>query len=71
MAYIPPMVSPFTSCCKNKRLPLTHATAPKPESPGARIGLFSYLINYWAATNLPFLTILTKAGLEQLPFLSK
>ena len=44
----------------------------KPESSGARIGLFgSYLINYSAATNLPFLTILTKAGLEQFSLLIK
>ena len=35
------------------------------------IGSSNYLVNYLAATNLPFLTILTKAGLEQSPFLSK
>ncbi len=31
----------------------------------------NYLSNYLATTNLPFLTILTKAGLKVSPFLSK
>ena len=35
------------------------------------ISFSNYLTNYSAATNLPSLTSLTKAGLEQSPFLSK
>ena len=72
MAYMPPMVSPLTSCCRNKHPPLdAWKDAGIQKFRRLYYSISNYLSNYSADTNLPFLTILTKAGLVVSPFLSK
>jgi hypothetical protein len=71
MAYIPPMVSPLTSCCKNKRPPLTHGKTPESTNSGVFNGIPIHFEQLFGRYELTILDHFNEGGLGTISLLIK